>query len=88
MNVTEPTPDQEAHDQEEFDAAVNRDGKLVLAWLGGIGVVVALLLSILALTKSADRNTVTITSGVAAPATSSTPSGTAGTLPARRSASR
>ena len=63
MNVTEPTPEQETHDQEEFDAAVSRDGKLILEWLGGIGVVVALLLSILALTKSADRNTVTITSG-------------------------
>ena len=83
MSVTEPTPDQEAHDQEEFDAAVNRDGKIVLAWLGGVGVVVALLLSILALTKSADRNTVTITSGVATPATASTPTGTPGTLPTK-----
>ncbi len=83
MNVTEPTPDQESHDQEEFDAAVNRDGKIVLAWLGGIGVVVALLLSILALTKSADRNTVTITSGAAAPATASTPTGTPSALPTK-----
>ncbi len=86
MQVTEPTQEQEAHDQEEFDAAVSRDGKIVLAWLGGAGVVVALLLSILALTKSADRNTVTITSGAATPATSSTPSNaTSGTtsLPAK-----
>jgi hypothetical protein len=82
--VTEdPTHETEEHDQEEFDAAVARDGKLILAWLGGIGVVLALLLSILALTKSADRNTVTITSGVAPVATSSTPSGTPGTLPTK-----
>ncbi len=83
MVTEDPTRESEEHDQEEFDAAVNRDGKIVLAWLGGIGVVVALLLSILALTKSADRNTVTITSGAAAPATSSTPSGGAGTLPTK-----
>ena len=83
MNLSEPSPEQEAHDQEEFDAAVSRDGKIVLAWLGGIGVVVALLLSIVALTKSSERNTLTITSGSAAPATSSTPTGTPGTLPTK-----
>jgi hypothetical protein len=74
-----PTPDaeqeQEAHDQAEFDAAVNRDGKIVLAWVGGVAVFAALLMSIIALTQSTQRNTVTITSGAAPPATSSTPSG-------------
>lgn len=83
MNVTEPTREQEEHDQEEFDAAVNRDGKIILAWLGGVGVVLALFLSIFALTKSANRDTVTITSGAAAPATSSTPSGAPSTLPTK-----
>lgn len=83
MVTEDPTRETEEHDQADFDAAVNRDGKIVLAWLGGIGIVVALLLSMLALTNSAERNTVTITSGVAAPATSSTPSGTPGTLPTK-----
>jgi len=81
MATEDPTPETEEHDQEEFDAAVNRDGKIVLAWLGGIGVVVALLLSILALTKSSERNTVTITSGAAPPATSSTPAAASATAP-------
>ncbi len=83
MLTEDPSHETEEHDQEEFDAAVNRDGKLILAWLGGIGVVLALLFSILALTKSADRNTVTITSGAAAPATSSTPTGTPSALPTK-----
>ena len=82
MATQDPTRQTEEHDQAEFDEAVNRDGRIVLAWLGGIGVVVALLLSILALTQSSERNTVTITSGVAAPATSSTPgAATASTTP-------
>ena len=75
MATQDPSRETEERDQAEFDEAVSRDGKLVLEWLGGIGVVVALLLSILALTKSSERNTVTITSGAAAPATSSTPTG-------------
>jgi hypothetical protein len=82
MVVHDPTPEQEAHDQEEFEEAVNRDGKIVLAWAGGIGVVIALLLSIIALTKSGERNTLTVTTGVPAPAaSSSTPTGAPGTLP-------
>ncbi len=75
--------DREAHDQAEFDEAVNRDGKLVLAWLGGAAVVAALLMSIIALSQSSEHNTVTITSGAAAPATSSTATATAGNLPAK-----
>ena len=75
--------EREAHDQAEFDDAVNRDGKIVLAWLGGAGVIAALLMSVLALTQSSQHNTVTITSGAAPPATSSTPSNTASTLPTK-----
>ncbi|HXD55354.1 MAG TPA: hypothetical protein VN618_11415 [Solirubrobacteraceae bacterium] len=75
--------EREAHDQAEFDEAVKRDGKIVLEWLAGAGVVAALLMSVLALTQSSQHNTVTITSGAAAPATSSTPSSTASTLPAK-----
>ena len=83
MQTTDPNPEAETHDQAEFDQAVNRDGKIVLAWLGGIGVVVALLMSILALTQSSERNTVTITSGAAAPATSSTSASSSSALPAK-----
>jgi hypothetical protein len=65
MHVTEPTPEQEVHDQEDFDAAVAHDGKIVLEWLAGVGIVMALLLSTLALVKGSQHNTVTITSGIA-----------------------
>ncbi len=85
MQASEPNPETEAHDQADFDAAVNRDGKIVLAWLGGIAIVAALLMSILALTQSSDRNTVTITSGAAPPSTRSKRAGSqsriAGTSP-------
>jgi plastocyanin len=83
MVTEDPTREAEQHDQEEFDEAVNRDGKIVLAWLGGVGVLAALLISILALTQSSTRDTVTITSGVAPPATSSTPSGASAALPTK-----
>jgi membrane fusion protein, multidrug efflux system len=83
MHATEPTHEQEVHDQAEFDAAVNRDGKLVLAWLGGIGVVAALLLSILAVVQSGQHNTVTVSSGTASPTTTSASSAPGTTLPAK-----
>jgi hypothetical protein len=71
------TPDEtESRDQAEFDAAVNRDGKIVLEWLAGVGVVAALFMSIVALTQSSEHNTVTVTSGTAAPVTSATASST------------
>jgi hypothetical protein len=72
MHETFTTKETEEHDQAEFDATVNRDGKIVLEWIAGVAVVAALLMSIIALNQSTERNTVTITSGVAPPATSST----------------
>jgi len=78
---TEPTQEEEAHDQAEFDEAVNRDGKIVLAWLGGVGIVAALIMSLVALVNSSGHTTLTVTSGVAAPATSSASTNTASTLP-------
>lgn len=83
MITQDPTREQEEHDQQEFDDEVKREGKLILAWLGGAGIILALFLSIFALTKSANRNTVTITSGAAPPATSSTPTGGPATLPTK-----
>jgi hypothetical protein len=82
MPVTTPE-ETETRDQAEFDAAVNRDGKVVLEILAGVGVVAALLMSIVALNQSSEHNTVTITSGAAAPATSSTPSGAPASIPAK-----
>lgn len=42
----------EARDQKEFDEVVNRTGKVVLEWLVGVGIVAALLMSMVALVKS------------------------------------
>ncbi len=80
MSPTESTEDvprteEEVHDQEEFDEAVRRDGKLVLEWLAGIGVFAALLMSVIAITQSSQHNTVTITTGVPAPATGAASTG-------------
>jgi hypothetical protein len=76
MAVQLPDSETEARDQADFDKAVNRDGKIVLAWLAGVGIVAALLMSIVAVSQSSEHNTVTITSGAAPPTTASTPSGT------------
>jgi len=78
-----PTRETEERDQAEFDVTVNRDGKIVLEWLAGVGIVAALFMSIFALTQSSQHNTVTVTSGVAPPATASTPTGAAATLPTK-----
>ncbi len=76
MHHMEPTQEQEAHDQEDFDAAVARDGKIVLEWLAGVGVLAAVLMSMLALVKGSEHNTVTVTNAAASPigtASASTP---------------
>jgi hypothetical protein len=72
MHKPEPDRETEIHDQAEFDEVVNRDGKIVLEWLAGFGIFAALLMSIIAISKSSQHNTVTITSGAAPAATSST----------------
>jgi hypothetical protein len=72
MHVPEPDKQAEIRDHAEFDEAVVKSGKTVLEVLAGLGVFAALLMSIIALSQSSEHNTVTITSGVATPATSST----------------
>jgi hypothetical protein len=72
MHVQEPDKQTEIRDQAEFDEAVVKNGKSVLEVLAGVGIFAALLMSIIALNQSSEHNTVTITSGVTAPATSST----------------
>ena len=71
MHKPEPDTETEMHDQAEFDEAVARDGKIVLEWLAGMGIFAALLMSIIAISKSSQHNTVTITSGAAPAATGS-----------------
>jgi Cupredoxin-like domain len=80
-----PVPDlqTEIRDQAEFDEVVVKDGKVVLELLAGLGVFAALLMSIIALNQSSEHNTVTITTGVAPAATSSTASSTPTGTPAK-----
>lgn len=47
--------EQERHDQQEFDDAVARKGKLLLQVLAGVGVVAALLMSMVALIQSGEK---------------------------------
>jgi plastocyanin len=51
-----PDRETEARDQREFDEAVSRKGKLVLEVLAGVGIVAALLMSIVALNQSSERH--------------------------------
>ena len=76
-----PSKETEEHDQAEFDAAVNRDGRVVLAWLGGVGVIAALFMSIFALTKSSQHSTVTVTTGAPQATSTQTSASTQSTLP-------
>jgi hypothetical protein len=72
MHTPEPDEQTEIRDQAEFDEVVVRDGKIVLEVLAGVGIFAALVMSIIALNQSSEHNTVTITSGVSAPAIGST----------------
>ncbi len=83
MHHPEPDKETETRDQADFDKAVARDGKVVLEWLAGFGVVAALLLSIIAISQSSQHNTVTVTSGVAPAATSSTAASPTANLPTK-----
>jgi len=83
MHVPTPDTETEQRDQAAFDDTVAKSGKTVLEVFAGLGIFAALLMSIIALNKSSEHNTVTITSGVAAPASTSTPSSGAGALPAK-----
>ena len=74
MHTPEPEEQTEIRDQADFDDAVEKKGKTVLEVLAGVGILAALGMSIVALNQSSEHNTVTITSGVPAAATGSTPS--------------
>jgi len=55
MHMQGPDKDTEARDQRAFDEAVNRKGKVVLQVLGGVGIVAALMMSMVALNRSSER---------------------------------
>jgi hypothetical protein len=82
MHVPVPDQETEIRDQAQFDDTVEKTGKTVLEVFAGLGIFAALLMSIIALNQSSEHNTVTITSGVAAPATGSSATANA-SLPAK-----
>ncbi len=81
MHVPVPDQETEIRDQAAFDETVTKSGKTVLEIVAGVGIFAALLMSIIALNQSSEHNTVTITSGTAAPATSSTAANATAALP-------
>jgi hypothetical protein len=54
--------EQERHDQQEFDEGVARKGKLLLQALAGVGIVAALLMSMVALIQSGDKHESSVSS--------------------------
>lgn len=54
MHVQVPDEATEELDQRKFDEDVEKNGKVVLEWLAGAGIVAALLMSIVALVKSGE----------------------------------
>jgi plastocyanin len=61
MHNQAPDKDTETRDQQRFDDAVNRKGKILLEWLGGAGVIAALVMSMVALVQSGNRSEATAT---------------------------
>jgi heme/copper-type cytochrome/quinol oxidase subunit 2 len=55
MSSQTPERNTEAADQQQFDEAVNRNGKVVLEWVAGAGILAALLMSTVALIQSGER---------------------------------
>lgn len=54
MHVQVPDKATEELDQKKFDDDVEKKGKVVLEWLAGVGIVAALLMSVVALVKSGE----------------------------------
>jgi heme/copper-type cytochrome/quinol oxidase subunit 2 len=64
-------------DQEQFDEAVDRKGKLILEVLAGVGILAALLMSMVALVQSGDHHDATAMMGQRAVAQASSGSAVA-----------
>ncbi|HEY7953324.1 MAG TPA: hypothetical protein VID70_10065 [Solirubrobacteraceae bacterium] len=56
MHVQVPDRETEARDQAQFDEAVNRKGKVLLEVLAGVGILAALLMSMVALVQSGQHS--------------------------------
>jgi plastocyanin len=61
MHTQVPDEDTEARDQRAFDESVNRKGKAVLQALAGVGILAAVLMSMVALIQSGQRNEMGVT---------------------------
>ncbi|MCW3032062.1 MAG: hypothetical protein QOK19_2387 [Solirubrobacteraceae bacterium] len=57
----DPLPSRSLTDQEQFDAAVNRDSRIVLQILAGVAIFAALVMSTVALALSGGKNASTTT---------------------------
>lgn len=57
MHTQVPDKDTEARDQAQFDEAVDRKGKTLLEVLAGVGILAAVLMSMVALIQSSQRST-------------------------------
>ena len=65
MHVQVPERATEERDQRQFDEDVERNGKVVLEWLAGAGILAALLMSVIALVNSGERSGPAAAAGVA-----------------------
>lgn len=74
--------EQERHDQQAFDEAVARKGKVVLQGLAGVGIVAALLMSIAALAQSGNKGETTVATRASQPSGSAAVAASSASRPA------
>ncbi len=78
--------DQERQDQQRFDDAVAKKGKIVLQTLAGLGILAAVLMSMVALNNSSEKHEATVSAKPASAAAAATPA--AQTAPASAPATK
>ena|SRR5450759_110615 len=83
MHVEEPDRHSEASDQRQFDQAVDRGGKVVLEILGGVGILAALMMSMVALMQSGQSSNAVATAQPAVAQAAAAPATVASTAPAK-----
>lgn len=77
MHVQAPDEATEELDQRKFDEDVEKKGRVVLEWLAGVGIVAALLMSVVALVKSGEGKSSTETAVTRTVASASAPAAVA-----------
>lgn len=80
--------EQERHDQQQFDEAVAKKGKAVLQALAGLGIVAAVLMSMVALVQSGEKHEASATSQQAKTAVAQAPTNAAASKPAAAAAAQ